>query len=442
MNIYEELFNYSKSVGWNGLKDQKDLDFESIVEIFKNMIDEIQRYRKDLEESSLILEANLEEISNTYDLLSTLLEITNVLSQSVNPFDVAMEITEIIDKNIQPEEIALFLIDEDKILTFSGSNGKRTKEFFDSYILTAKRAVMNDQIPLMVIPIGEENFQGAFVCIGKKNGAFFDAADRKLIEAASKQLKLSLSNYSYFKKELKRAVFERELTIAQEIQKSFFPTKFPDRFDVSGVSIPAHDVGGDYYDAFEKNGKLLLTIADVSGKGIGAALMMSMFRSYLRSISASEDDLYVIATSLNHLMCDELSEDKFVTSIVGILDPYDHTFEYVNAGHDPVIIIRKDGVDLFESTDPPFGIFEGHNFYRPKKIKVNEGDSIALYTDGFPESRDLRGEEYGLERLIDFLNASSKDKPREIVERLLIENKNFSRGAEQHDDMTVIVVRV
>ncbi len=442
-NVYEEILDYSKNVGWNGVRPLEEIDEESIVELVKGIIDEIRKYRKDLEESSLIIDANLEEISNTYDLLSTLLEITDVLLKNVNPFEIAMEIVKVIDRNIQAEELSLFLFDEDENLKiFSNSNAKRSIEFFNSYILGSRSVVMNDQIPMIVIPVEGERFNGAFVGIGKKNAAFFTAADRKLVEAASKQLKLSISNYSYFKKEVKRATLEREISIAREIQKGFFPNRFPEDFNVAGLSLPAHDVGGDYYDAFKIDGKLFLTIADVSGKGIGAALMMSMFRSYLKSVSRTSKCLHEIAISLNHLMCTELSEDRFVTAVIGVLDPVNNTFEYVNAGHDPIIILKKDQIEFLESDYPPFGIFECEDFYVSQQIRMAGEDSIVLYTDGLPEARDLSGNEYGLDRMEEVLKGCHGENPSQMLECLMNDIKNFAKDTEQHDDMTVIISKL
>lgn len=440
-NVYEEIVSYSKSKGWNELDPVEHVDSETIVITFKKLFDELQKRKKELEESSLMLESNLEEISNTYDLLSTLLEITNTLSKDINPFNTAMGIVNILQQNIQAEEFSLFLFDEEKIVEFSESESQCTKKFLDSYLSTSKNVVMDDHIPLMAIPIKIENdLDGVFICIGKKNNTFFSAADRKLVEATSKQLKLALSNYNYFKREIKRVVFEREMSIAKEIQERFFPTKFPEKYKVAGVSIPAHDVGGDYYDAFERNGKLFLTIADVSGKGIGAALMMSMFRSYLRSIS-TYGNLHEMATYLNRLMCEELSEDKFVTAVVGTFDPASCNFEYVNAGHDPIVIIKDKKAQFLESDNPPFGILENDNFYIPKSVKLSNDDLIFLYTDGLPEARNVNNEEYGFDRLFKKIISISEKAPSKIIHEIIDDIDDFSKGADQHDDMTVLVTK-
>ncbi|MGC9212014.1 MAG: PP2C family protein-serine/threonine phosphatase [Athalassotoga sp.] len=440
-SIYGELLNYSRDAGWYNFPNLEYIDSDRIIEIFKKAIDEIKKYKKEIEESTLILEQNLEEISNTYDLLSALLEITNILSRDINPFKVALEIVDVIEKNIMAREISLFLFDEGNEFEFSTPNAKNTKEFFKSYILTSKSVIMNDSIPLMVIPIqsGEE-FNGAFVCMGKENGTFFSAADRKLVEATSKQLKLALSNYSYFKNEMKRAMIEKELAIARDIQYNLFPHTFPPDYKIWGASLPAREIGGDYYDAFERNDKLFLTVADVSGKGIGAAIMMSMFRSYLKSLS-SKSDLHEIATLLNHLMCEELSEDRFVTAVIGIFDPRSKTFEYVNAGHDPVFIFSNGKIKLLESENPPFGVIENDDFYIPKNVKLSENDLLVMYTDGFPEARNDKNEEYGLERLFKKIVELNSKSPAEIVKFLLEDVKIFSQSAVQHDDMTILVVR-
>ncbi len=416
---------------------------EKIANVFKEMMDTLHKYRQDLEETSLMLEANLEEISNTYDLLSSLLEITNVLSKSINPFDVAKDVVDIISKNIPSEEVALFIINDGEIKNFSNSEPKRSREFFNSYILTSNaKIVIEERIPLIAVPVEGEGFQGAFVCVGKKNGSFYTAADRKLIEAAAKQLKISLSNYRYFRLELERTALQRELSIAYQIQQSLFPKNFPNEFEVAGISIPAHDVGGDYYDAFEIDGKLFFTVADVSGKGVSAAIIMSAFRSYLKGTSRMEKDLKNIAISLNRLISSDIPEDRFVTAVLGILDPENQTFEYVSAGHNPMLLLREDRIDQLESNGIPFGIYGVSGGYDVKKIHVEKGDIIVAYTDGIVEARSVEKCEYGLSRFIDVLKELRDFSPSDILGALITDVQNFSKGADQHDDVTTLIAKV
>ncbi len=421
--------------------DSNGVTVETIANMFEKLMSNLQRYRQELEDTSLVLEANLEEISNTYDLLSSLLEITDVLSKNVNPFEVAMEVVSIIGKNVPSEEVALFVIEEGQVREFSESETKRARSFFNSYMLSSHKPVLDEERPLMAIPIEANEFYGAFVCIGKKNGPFYTAADRKLVESAAKQLKVAFSNYKYFKMELRRATIQKELSIAYDIQQSLFPKVFPENFNVAGVSIPAHDVGGDYYDAFELNGKLFITVADISGKGIPAAIIMSSFRSYLKGIVRSSKNLEELSNSLNHLISSDISEDRFVTAVIGIFDPKSQTFEYVNAGHDPVIHISKGKSSFLESNGIPFGIMDTPGMYKTEKINVKPGDMLIVYTDGIAEARNLDKEEYGLDRLIEFVKKFSDLPPHDMLEMLIENVANFSHGAEQHDDITALIAK-
>lgn len=421
--------------------DSDKITVETIANIFEKLMGNLQKYRQELEDTSLVLEANLEEISNTYDLLSSLLEITDVLSKNVNPFEVAMEVVNIIGKNVPSEEVALFVIEKGQVKEFSLSEAKRARSFFNSYMLSRHKPVLDEERPLMAIPIEANEFYGAFVCLGKKNGPFYTAADRKLVESAAKQLKVAFSNYKYFKMELKRATIQKELSIAYDIQQSLFPKVFPENFNVAGVSIPAHDVGGDYYDAFELNGKLFITVADISGKGIPAAIIMSSFRSYLKGIVRSSRSLEELSNSLNHLISSDISEDRFVTAVIGIFDPKSQTFEYVNAGHDPIIHI-SDGKSYFlESNGIPFGIADAPRMYKTEKISVKPGDMLVVYTDGIAEARNLNKEEYGLDRLIEFVKNFSDLSPHDMLEMLIENVANFSHGTEQHDDITALIAK-
>ena len=433
---------YTKNVeGKNSLNERK-VTVEIIADMFEELTNNLQKYKRDLEDTSLALEANLEEISNTYDLLSSLLEITDVLSKSINPFEVVMEVVKIISNNVPSEEMALFVVDEGKIKKFSENEAKHARSFFNAYMLSEHKVVLDEENSLLAVPIEANEFYGAFVCLGKKNGPFYTAADRKLVESAAKQLKVAFSNYRYFRMEVKRAAIQRELSIAYDIQQSLFPKIFPKKFSVAGVSIPAHDVGGDYYDAFELNGKLFVTVADISGKGIPAAIIMSSFRSYLKGIVRSSKNLEELSNNLNHLISSDISEDRFVTAVIGVFDPKSRTFEYVNAGHDPIIYVSDGKSNFLDSDGVPFGIIDKPKMYRTKTIDVKAGDVLVIYTDGIAEARNLKKEEYGLERLNGFVRKFSKLSPQEMLEMLMEDVENFSLGAEQHDDITALIAKM
>ncbi len=443
--LYELILDHYKELGQGcPVIDNEEITIEKIANMFECLMNSVKRYRQELEDTSLMMEANLEEISNTYDLLSSLLEITNVLSKSVNPYDVVLEVVDIIEKNIPSEEVVLFTVDKGEVKKFSRTASHRSEEFFDFYILSEKkRAVLDEDVPLMAIPIGKDKeFYGAFVCVGKKGSSFYNAADRKLVESASKQLKIAFSNYRYFKAEVKRAAIQKELSIAYDIQQHLFPKKFPDKFCVAGTSIPAHDVGGDYYDAFELDGKLFITIADVSGKGVPAALIMSSFRSYLKGIVRSERSFDELINYFNHLISSDISEDRFVTAVVGMIDPKESTFEYVNAGHDPIIRLHDGKIDLFEANGVPFGVLDVPRAYAVEKLEMKKGDVLVMYTDGVAEARNVRGEEYGLDRLNNLVKSLKDAEPNQALQMIVEDVANFSYGAQQHDDITVLVVKL
>ncbi len=443
--LYDLIFDHYKELGHGCPKiGQEEVTIEKVAAMFECLMQSIKKYRSELEDTSLMMEANLEEISNTYDLLSSLLEITNVLSKSVNPFDVALEVVDIIQKNIPSQEVALFVIDEGEIKKFTRTDTKKAEQFFTSYVLTKNhKVVMDEKTPLMAVPIESKNeFYGAFVCVKKKGGLFYNAADRKLVESAAKQLRIAFSNYRYFKAEVERAAIQKELSIAYDIQQHLFPKSFPKRFNVAGTSIPAHDVGGDYYDAFELNGKLFITIADVSGKGVPAALIMSSFRSYLKGIVQSTRSFSELINYFNHLISSDISEDRFVTAVVGIIDPIEKTFEYVNAGHDPIIFSRDGQLEFLDANGVPFGILDVPNAYETKKVELKKGDMLVMYTDGVAEARNVYGEEYGLDRLNELVKNSYAEEPREVLQMIISDVADFSYGAKQHDDITVLVTKM
>lgn len=243
-----------------------------------------------------------------------------------------------------------------------------------------------------------------------------------------------------------------ELAIAADIQQSFLPEKIDqiDGFDVSARSVMAKEVGGDFFDVipFEvipiTSGKMGILIADVSGKGIPAALFMALSRIVVRvNATWHLDQPALVIHDSNNLITADSKSSMFVTLFYGILDHDHHTLTYVNAGHNPPLIYHTaDGLFTeLEATGIAMGAMENAD-YEAKAHTIVKGDIIVLYTDGITEAMNEDGEMFGEERFRESIRLSAQQSSNEIIVRILDSVKVFSGSAPQFDDITLMVVRV
>ena len=240
-----------------------------------------------------------------------------------------------------------------------------------------------------------------------------------------------------------------ELDVATRIQMSMLPKNFSvdERVDIFATMTPAKEVGGDLYDFYLLDeDHLFITIADVSGKGVPAALFMVAAITNLRNFTASlksPDDLKTAIENTNNRLCNNNDGELFVTAFSGVLDLKTGKFIYVNAGHNPPLIRRggKNFEELPMELNFVLGGWEDWQYVQ-QEIQLEEGDTIFLYTDGVTEAADSTGKMYSLERLQNFLNEREKNSSaKKILEDIHESLQKFSAGADQSDDITILAVK-
>lgn len=241
---------------------------------------------------------------------------------------------------------------------------------------------------------------------------------------------------------------EGELEIAQTIQRAMLPTVFPpflDRLDLNiyGMVRPAKEIGGDLYDFYVRHDKLFFCIGDVSGKGVPAALVMATIRSLFRSITAHEEKADRIMQILNDSLSENNEQLMFVTLFLGVLDLESGELNYCNAGHNAPVII--DGHQAKEESIPvlpnlPLGIEPGFAF-TAQTMQLHRDDTLFLYTDGLTEAANKRMELFSENRMMDVLAKVNGLRPQQIVDSIQTEVGRFVDGAEQSDDLTMLVIR-
>src|SRR6056297_2359889 len=443
---------------------------EYIVKVLDKGIEKLENelvnYKNQLEESSIMLETQLEEISKTYEELSTLYEVTRILSHTLDPIAVVERLIESIKNSIPAEGIGIYFsylaVDEFYCSVNEDSKLKNKlgdcKKFVVDYLSknNAKILMLEDEKleefgvakiirSMIIIPISSnDKCYGGIVLANRELGGIFTAGDRKLLESIANQIHFSIENFIYLEEKIEQERLREQINIAKEIQNSLLPSVIiqPENTEIAASFSAAVEVAGDYYDVFFIGDKTFLIVADVSGKGIPASLLMSSFRSAVKIMVHGSNSLPELVSKVNDHIAQNDITDRFVTSMFVLFDPKEGSFKYSNAGHDPIILYRKETDDFFEISNNgiPIGIFEDQE-YIEEAFQLQSGDVFVIYTDGIPEARNEQKEEFGFDRFKEVIKDNYNRSAVEIKEAILKAVEKFVAGAKQHDDTTFIVVK-
>ncbi len=249
---------------------------------------------------------------------------------------------------------------------------------------------------------------------------------------------------------LEQARRQEELNIAQRVQSGLLPSSDPhvEGFDVAGSCRPANEVGGDYFDYFRSDdGKFGVAVGDVSGKGVPAAFFMTLTKGFMEVAAAEEREPVGVLLRANDNLRDNLTRSTFVTMAYAVLDPESRIATFARAGHNPPAFVRSGAPPAFVNTSgTALGaaarpVFE--DLLESKQIELRHGDTLVFYTDGVTEAMNPHREQFGEERLLDALERHRTGlTARELVDALLAEIADFAADAHQHDDITIVVVKV
>lgn len=440
--VYEKISKATNLPPYQGMASLKD-----IVTAIDKILSELNEHRRDY---TKLLEEHIEELSKTYQEISTLFELNNLFTNLVDPSESPEPLVELLRQTIPFSGILIELnvadkhIHHEKIFDIDYEIFEKAKQVIDinddNVILIEpdhNYCVRN----LLSVPIKSGKSLWGRITLIERIPDMFTAADRKILEAAAQQLSSVCERYVRLKREIERERLREQLEIARQIQMRLFPRKLPNLkyVEISADTIPAIQVGGDYYDILIREKRVFITVADVSGKGIPAALMMTSLRSALRTLSNSADSVSKLAESLNNVLCDDLEEDRFVTMVLLCLH-CDGILQLVNAGHNPVLLLSENKLNILEAQNLPLGIMKNTN-YKISEMKVKPGDILVAYTDGVVETRDTYGNEYGFERLCKVVFESRHNNVAQILENVKNDLDDFSNQTQRHDDTTITVIK-
>jgi FixJ family two-component response regulator len=300
----------------------------------------------------------------------------------------------------------------------------------------ARAAYSSGEPPTLIVPVKVKNeIAGLLGVIGKRAGDGFDADDIKFLDVAAEQIASGISNF-HLKSQ------ERELAEARLIQERLLPKVIPqiEGCEMAAAWRPARTVSGDYFDVlkFDDN-RAAVCIADVSGKGMPAALLMSNVQAAVKAFAASDLAPAAMCAKLNRVVCGNIADDRFITFFYGLLDTERKTFAYANASHCAPMLVRADGEVLrLDAGGLMLGPFPDGQFEQGE-IQLQSGDRLLLFTDGITEANNDCDDEFDEARLIDLLTANRALAAAQLQE-VIMENVTEFCGGDFHDDATLMVL--
>jgi len=299
---------------------------------------------------------------------------------------------------------------------------------------------------ILCLPIRNKDGKiiAALQLLNKKGGAF-TSEDVDFLLALSDHMALALENAQLHRALLEKERLEREMVLARDIQRNLLPESPPQvaGLDIAVTNEPCYEVGGDYYDFLPIDpNSLLLVIADVEGKGISSAMIMSNLQATLRAMALNLHSLSSFAESLNHMILAGTRGGKYLTMFLGLIDTQSMSIDYVNCGHVQPVIVRLKGeaIPLSEG-GMVVGLFDNVR-YKSGQVKLHTGDVLVLCTDGITESMNEQQDEFGADRLVKCVQAAISQSAMGIVNAVNSDVAAFSRMGTHLDDKVMIAIKV
>jgi sigma-B regulation protein RsbU (phosphoserine phosphatase) len=403
--------------------------------------------------------------------LKTIVEASKLINSSIEAEALFTSILDVATKELDVERGTLYFVDEKRNEIWSKVvGGPEVKEIrlplgrglAGTVAATGEPVILHDAYAdarfdqtqdrrsgyrtrsMLCVPIRNrtQKIVGVLQLLNKRQGSF-GARDLEFLDAISDHMAIGMENATLHQSLLEKQRMERELQLGREIQSRLLPPPPEGVLDteLAARSVPCFEVGGDYFDFIElPGGDLGIAIADVSGKGVSAAMIMSSVQSALRMAAPVESDLTSLASRLNALLFRMAGGRKYVTFFFGRYNPSTGELRYVNAGHNPPFVISGDKVERLGSTGRPIGILPDATFSEAT-VTLPPHSTLFLYTDGLNEANNPDEEEFGMEKLEQLVAGSSKEGILRMPDLVLEAIVEFENGAHATDDKTIVVLR-
>jgi sigma-B regulation protein RsbU (phosphoserine phosphatase) len=403
--------------------------------------------------------------------LLAIVEIQKMLNSTLNLDRILEIILETAIKKLDADSGTLYLIDHEKKELWSRVLKGETKveirlpigKGISGYVAkTGKKVILKDAYKdprfnrevdkqtgyhtktMLCTPMKDRNRKriGVFQIINKKKG-YFNEEDIKFLDLLSVDACIAIDNARLYKEALEMERIGKELEVAASIQKMILPKEIPqpERFEITGFNVPSKQVGGDYYDAIPlPNGNIALVVADVSGKSVSAALLVSILQASLRAYLEDRFVLTKLVGKLNRIILNQSTAEKFITFFIAILDPRARTIRAVNAGHNPPLLVRDGQLTKLKTGGVALGCIE-FDQYVSEDHQLQPGDTLVMFTDGVTEATTKSDKLYDDDRLEKFVLANSNLSASDLIEAIYKDVETFVGNAEQSDDITLLILK-
>ena len=294
------------------------------------------------------------------------------------------------------------------------------------------------------LSVSEREVFGIIYADSPTHEATFTEEHLNILTTLASVASIRVENARLLEERFERERMERELELATEIQQSFQPSAPPvmDNYEFQGISFSCYEIGGDYYDFINlPDGKMLVALGDVSGKGTGAALLMSSLHAAIHGQVAAKSSLPELVKAVNEYLAENTPSNRFVTLFITELDPTTGKLRYINAGHNPPLVGRADGsVAQLASGGFPLGILPMAQF-ELGETELKPGESLVIYSDGVSEANNLKGDEFGLERLTEVVSKNLRASAAGMRDKVESALSAFTKTAPANDDITLVIVK-
>jgi phosphoserine phosphatase RsbU/P len=308
-----------------------------------------------------------------------------------------------------------------------------------------RRCLIDNKIEAIIPMTLQGETRGTMLLGRRMSAGAYSVTDLEFLSSLSNLAMISIENIRLFEETLEMQRLEEELKIAREIQQGLLPKTFPDTpgFQIAAKTISSKQVGGDYFDIVKLDDhRVLLVIADVSGKGTPASLLMANLQATIRALAPLDITLTEATARVNELIYDNTGADKFITMFWAILDVNDKTLKYVNAGHNAPYLIRSNGIiERLEKGGMILGVMRSLVRYEHELVSLSPGDVVVFFTDGITEAMNREGEEYGEERLERLLIDSTALSAHDLLGSIVTSVNTFANGNIQSDDITSLILK-
>jgi phosphoserine phosphatase RsbU/P len=408
----------------------------------------------------------------TTDKLRMLLDITKKISQSLDLDEIISQVMDTLEWLLPYDAAGIYVMEQDEdgyifkskairgyritfeqvephlklgegFIGFVAQSGEPiicSNVHEDSRYFPARKRTNSEMVAPIIV---NEEVVGVFDLESDKFDAY-NEDDLAILQMLSAQVAIIIEKAQLHEQLVEKKRLQAQIEIARQVQLTLLPEKDPSLsgFDISAYNFPTDEVSGDYYDWVKIfDDQIGIVIADASGKGLPASLLMAFLRASLRALAQIGYAPHIAFSKVNDLVWDSVEGNQFITAIYGFLDGTNKTFVFSNAGHNPPFVIRESGeIKFIDYGDLPLGMFQNIRYHQ-HFLRLARNDTLVLYTDGLTEAANENGEEFGVQRLAERVIAGKHLPARELIDFIHQGVLDFSHGKTLEDDATVLIVK-